>query len=177
MSPLSRILIAGGGTGGHIFPALALADALKAAYPDAEIRFVGAVGGMEMTLVPKHGYPIQGVWISGLYRQKTLRNLWRNLLLPLKYVTAHVQSWNILRKFKPQVVIGVGGYASYTTLGIAKRNPKILRVIQEQNAFPGLTNRVHARHAHLLLLGMADAQKHFPTEKCIFTGNKETPPP
>jgi UDP-N-acetylmuramate--alanine ligase len=169
---MKRILLAGGGTGGHIFPALALADALKAQYPDADIRFVGAVGGMEMTLVPKAGYPIEGVWISGLYRQKTLRNLARNLLLPLKFVVAHLQSWAILRRFRPDVVIGVGGYASYTTLGVAKRmGNRHLRVIQEQNAFPGLTNRVHARHAHLVLLGNAAAQQHFPAHKCVITGN------
>ncbi|MCE3007020.1 MAG: UDP-N-acetylmuramate--L-alanine ligase [Bacteroidetes bacterium] len=168
---IQRVLIAGGGTGGHVFPALALADALRAHDPQVQIQFVGAKGGREMHWVAQAGYPIQGVWISGYYRQKSLRNLLRNALLPLKLVVAHLQSYRILRRFRPDVVIGVGGYASYTTLGVASRMRGILRVIHEQNAYPGLTNRTHGRRAHLILLGYADALPYFPHGRAVVTGN------
>lgn len=168
---IRRVVIAAGGTGGHVFPAIALADALRRANPGVEILFVGAKGGREVAWVQKAGYPIRTVWISGLYRQITLKNVVRNSLLPLKFLVGHVQSYRILKQFKPQVVIGLGGYASYTTLGVANRMKGMLRVIQEQNAFPGLTNRTHAKDAHLVLLGHAAALRHFPHGQCVVTGN------
>src|SRR5580692_6120528 len=101
-----RILISGGGTGGHVFPALAIADCIRKNYPDSNIRFVGAIGRMEMEKVPTHGYPIDGIWISGINRKK----IWNNVLLPLKIISSLVQVQKIINRQKPHAVIGVGGY-------------------------------------------------------------------
>ena len=135
--PLVRILISGGGTGGHIFPAIAIADAVKALAPEADIRFVGAKGKMEMEKVPKAGYPIEGLWISGFQRKLTLRNL----SFPFKLISSLWRSRRIIGRFEPQVVIGVGGYASGPLLQIAN-SQGIPTLLQEQNSFPGITNRL-----------------------------------
>ena len=165
-----RIIIAGGGTGGHIFPALSIGGALKKRFPDADILYVGALGGMEMNTVPQYGFPIRGIWISGIQRALTFNNLVKNLLFPLKLGVSLWQAWRIARTFNPEVVIGVGGYAS----GPMGRVASLLRiplVICEQNAYPGLVNRWLGKKAHLILLGNADAQKYFNTHKTIVTGN------
>ncbi len=169
-----KVLISGGGTGGHIFPALAIAKYIKEEWPDALILFVGAEGGMENTLVPKNGFPIKPLWISGLYRQKTLKNLFRNALLPFKLLYSNYQANKIIREFKPDLVIGVGGYASYPILK-ASLNHKILTLIHEQNAFPGLANKMLAEKVNKVLLGNEDAATRFKSNNCMFVGNPVRP--
>ena len=128
---IGTILIAGGGTGGHVFPAIAIADAIRAKVPDATITFVGAKGKIEMEKVPKAGYEIEGLWISGFHRKLTLRNL----LFPVKLLTSIVKAFGILRHRRPQVVVGVGGYAAGPILEVATRLG-IPTLIQEQNSWP-----------------------------------------
>ena len=129
-----KVVISGGGTGGHIFPAIAIADALKRRQPDVEILFIGAKGRMEMERVPKAGYPIEGLWISGFTKKP------ETLLLPIKIIDSLYRATRILKKFKPDVIIGVGGFASGPTLKAANFL-RIPTVIQEQNSYPGKTNR------------------------------------
>lgn len=165
-----RIIIAGGGTGGHIFPAVAIAHEVRRRQPDAAILFVGAKGGMEMTVVPKQGYEIKGVWISGLQRQLSVKNIVKNMLFPLKMMVSMFQAGTIQRNFKPDVVVGVGGYAS-GPMGRVAAGGKTPLVICEQNAFPGLVNRWLKKYASKILLGNAAAAKYFPKEKSQVTGN------
>ncbi|MDX1908304.1 MAG: undecaprenyldiphospho-muramoylpentapeptide beta-N-acetylglucosaminyltransferase [Bacteroidia bacterium] len=165
-----KIIISGGGTGGHIFPALSIADEIRRRMPEAEVLFVGAEGGMEMTVVPRHGYTIEPVWISGIYRQLTLRNIQRNLLFPLKLVVSLIQARRIVRRFRPQAVVGVGGFAS-GPLGRAAAGQGIPLFICEQNAFPGLVNRWLAPRAQKILLGNEDAARFFDPAKVVVTGN------
>ncbi|MEZ4687950.1 MAG: undecaprenyldiphospho-muramoylpentapeptide beta-N-acetylglucosaminyltransferase [Bacteroidia bacterium] len=165
-----NLIIAGGGTGGHIFPAVAIAREVKRQFPDANILFVGAKGGMEMTVVPKQGFEIQDVWISGLQRQLSVKNIVRNLLFPVKLIVSLFQANSILRKFKPDVVVGVGGYAS-GPMGRVAAGAGIPLVICEQNAFPGLVNRWLSKYAKRILLGNEAAAKYFPKEKVKVTGN------
>ena len=166
----TRIIIAGGGTGGHIFPAVAIAHEVRRREPDAAILFVGAKGGMEMDVVPKQGYDIKGVWISGLQRQLNLRNILRNVLFPVKLIVSMFQAMSIHRGFKPNVVVGVGGYAS-GPMGRVAASQKTPLAICEQNAFPGLVNRWLKKYARRILLGNDAASKYFPTDKSIVTGN------
>ena len=161
-----RIILSGGGTGGHIFPAIAIADALHKRLPDAAIHFVGAKGRMEMDRVPKAGYSIEGLWISGLQRRITRDNI----LFPLKVILSFFKARQILKKFKPDIVIGVGGYASGPTLQAAI-NLGIPTLIQEQNSFPGITNRVLAKKADRICTAYDQMDKWFPAEKTILTGN------
>ena len=165
-----KYIISGGGTGGHIFPAIAIGKEIKKRFSDAEILYVGAKGGMEMTLVPKSGFSIEGVWISGIQRQLTVKNIGRNLLFPFKFFVSLWQAYRILSRFKPDCVIGVGGYAS-GPLGRVAGWKSVPLVICEQNAFPGLTNRWLSKKAAKILLGNADAQKYFDAAKCVVTGN------
>ncbi|MEM6263004.1 MAG: undecaprenyldiphospho-muramoylpentapeptide beta-N-acetylglucosaminyltransferase [Bacteroidota bacterium] len=165
-----KIIIAGGGTGGHIFPAVAIASELKRRDAATEILFVGAKSGMEMSVVPKQGYDIKGVWISGIQRQLNLRNIGRNLLFPVKLLVSLSQSNNILRAFKPDLVVGVGGYAS-GPMGRAAASNDIPLVLCEQNAYPGLVNKWLAKKASKILLGNAAAQKYFDPGKTQVTGN------
>lgn len=165
-----RVIISGGGTGGHIFPAVSIANEIKRRSPDADILFVGADGGMELTVVPRYNYPIKSVWISGIHRQMTLRNIIRNLLFPLKLMVSLLQSGKILRGFKPEIVVGVGGFAS-GPLGRAAAGRNIPLFICEQNAYPGLVNKWLAGRARKILLGNGDAAKYFPKEKIVVTGN------
>ena len=130
-----RVIISGGGSGGHVFPAIAIANAIKEKLPSAEILFVGATGKIEMEKVPKAGYPIKGLWISGIDRKLTLRNL----VFPFKLISSLWKSSSILRSFKPDVVVGVGGFASGPLLYMATKM-KIPTLIQEQNSYPGITN-------------------------------------
>ena len=161
-----RFIISGGGSGGHIFPAIAIANALKQEVPDADILFVGAKGKMEMEKVPKAGYPIKGLWISGLQRSLT----WKNLLFPIKLLSSLWSARGIIKSFRPDVVIGVGGFASGPTLAMAARIG-IPTLVQEQNSFPGLTNRWLAGKVDKICVAYADMQQFFPAEKLIETGN------
>lgn len=135
-----KLIISGGGTGGHIFPAIAIADAVKKRVPDAEILFVGAKGKMEMERVPQAGYKIEGLWISGIQRSLTMKNL----AFPLKLISSMAKARSIVRMFKPDIAVGVGGYASGPLLKVAT-NRGIPSLIQEQNSFPGITNRLLAK--------------------------------
>lgn len=165
-----RIIISGGGTGGHIFPAISIAAELKKRDPGTEILFVGAKGGMEMTLVPKHRYKIKGVWISGIARNMTLKNIWKNMGVPFKLMVSIMQSRKIIKHFKPDLVVGVGGYAS-GPLGRAATGKGIPLVINEQNAYPGITNKILAKKAKIILLGNQAAEKYFPGLNTKVTGN------
>lgn len=163
---LERVVVSGGGTGGHIFPAIAIADEIKRRYPDVEIRFVGAVGKMEMEKVPQAGYPIEGLEIVGFQRKLTLSNL----LLPFKIVKSLWKARRILKSFKPQVVIGVGGYASGPTLKAATML-RLPTLVQEQNSFPGKTNKILAKSVTKLCVAYDGLERFFPKEKIVFTGN------
>ena len=161
-----RFLISGGGTGGHIYPAIAIADELKATYPDADFLFVGAQGRMEMELVPKAGYPIKGLWITGIQRKFSLRNF----LLPLMLLSSLLQSFFLLLKFKPDYVVGTGGFASGPLLFVASIL-KIPYLIQEQNAFAGLTNKWVSPKADVICVAYPNMDRFFPKSKVVITGN------
>jgi UDP-N-acetylglucosamine--N-acetylmuramyl-(pentapeptide) pyrophosphoryl-undecaprenol N-acetylglucosamine transferase len=163
---MTRIIISGGGTGGHIFPAIAIANALKAREPGIEILFIGAKGRMEMEKVPAAGYKIRGLWISGLQRRLTLKNL----SFPVKVISSLVMADRIIAKFKPEVVIGVGGYASGPTLRIAAIR-KIPTLIQEQNSFPGITNKLLGEKVDKICVAYEGMDRFFPAGKIILTGN------
>lgn len=160
-----KIVISGGGTGGHIFPAIAIANALKAKC-DADILFVGAKGRMEMEKVPAAGYPIEGLWISGLQRKITIKNL----LFPFKVLASLTKARKILKKFQPDAVVGVGGYASGPTLKAAVKL-KVPALIQEQNSFPGITNKLLAKSVQKICVAYDGMEKFFPKEKIVITGN------
>lgn len=159
-----KFVISGGGTGGHIFPAIAIADALKRRFPAAEILFIGAKGRMEMQRVPQAGYPIEGLWISGLTKD------YRALTLPLKIVSSLWKARRILKRFQPDCVIGVGGFASGPTLKAANWLG-IPTVIQEQNSYPGKTNRNVGKKAKAICVAYDHLDQWFPAEKIHFTGN------
>jgi len=161
-----KVIISGGGSGGHVFPAIAIANELKKQRPDAEILFVGAEGKIEMEKVPKAGYPIKGLWISGFHRKLTLRNL----MFPIKLVNSLFRAYGIIQKFKPDVVIGVGGYASGPTLQVATMRG-IPTLIQEQNSFPGVTNRLLAKKVNRICVAYEGLERFFPKEKIRLTGN------
>ena len=166
MASSVSIIISGGGTGGHIFPAIAIADAIKAKAPEAKILFVGAKGRMEMERVPKAGYPIQGLWISGFQRSLSAQNL----LFPLKLASSLFSAWRILRSFRPQVAVGVGGYASGPLLDVATRMG-IPALIQEQNSYAGVTNRLLAKRVQKICVAYSGMERYFPEEKLVLTGN------
>lgn len=161
-----NILISGGGTGGHIFPAIAIADAIKSKSGEASILFVGAKGRMEMEKVPLAGYPIRGLWISGFQRSFTIKNL----LFPIKVAVSLFTAGRILKQFKPDVVVGVGGYASGAICKMAIRK-NIPVVVQEQNSFPGITNKLLAKDAAKICVAYDGMEKYFPAGKLIMTGN------
>ncbi len=161
-----RIIISGGGTGGHVFPAIAIAKAIKKLEPNAQILFVGALGKLEMEKVPKAGFPIKGLWISGFHRKLTLRNL----MFPFKLISSLVRSWIILKQFKPHVAVGVGGFASGPILEMAYRQ-NIPTLIQEQNSYAGVTNRLLAKKADKICVAYSNMQRYFPAEKILLTGN------
>ncbi|XWN36136.1 MAG: undecaprenyldiphospho-muramoylpentapeptide beta-N-acetylglucosaminyltransferase [Balneola sp.] len=161
-----RILIAAGGTGGHVYPAIAIADAIKNEHADSEILFVGTKDHMEWKAVPKAGYKIKSVWISGFHRRLTLKNM----LFPLKLITSIVQSFGIVSSFKPQVMVSCGGYAAGPVGWVAgKRGVKV--VIQEQNSFPGVTNRMLAKFASKIFTAFKEAAKYLPSDKIVESGN------
>ena len=163
---IERAIISGGGTGGHIFPAIAIADEIKKRNPSASILFVGAIGNMEMEKVPQAGYAIVGLKIAGLQRKFSFSNL----LLPFKILGSLLKARKILIDFKPQIVIGVGGYASGPTLMMANflRMPT---VIQEQNSFPGKTNKILAKKAACICTAYEGMERFFPNSKVVLTGN------
>jgi UDP-N-acetylglucosamine--N-acetylmuramyl-(pentapeptide) pyrophosphoryl-undecaprenol N-acetylglucosamine transferase len=168
--PSHKYIISGGGTGGHIFPAIAIARAIQELEPDANFLFVGAKGRMEMEKVPAAGFTIEGLWISGLQRKLTVRNL----LFPLKLMSSLLQARAIISRFKPDAVIGVGGYASGPLLRVATAR-KIPSLIQEQNSFPGITNRILASRVNKICVAYTGMEKWFPKEKIIITGNPVRP--
>ena len=159
-----KYVISGGGTGGHIFPAIAIADALKRRMPDAEIMFIGAEGRMEMERVPKAGYKIEGLWISGLTKDLSV------VSLPFKLISSLRKAKKILKEFQPDVVIGVGGFASGPTLKAANWLG-IPTVIQEQNSYPGKTNRNVGRKAKAICVAYHGLERWLPSEKIHLTGN------
>ncbi|MBK6364537.1 MAG: undecaprenyldiphospho-muramoylpentapeptide beta-N-acetylglucosaminyltransferase [Saprospiraceae bacterium] len=161
-----KVIISGGGTGGHIFPAIAIADALKVIRPDTKIHFSGAIGKMEMDLVPKAGYDITGLPISGFQRKITLQNL----SFPFRVLKSLWKAWRLLKSFKPDVAIGVGGYASGPTLQVASWLG-IPIMVQEQNSYAGVTNRVLGRKAKKIFVAYDHMDKFFPADKILFTGN------
>ncbi len=161
-----RIMISGGGTGGHIYPAISIAQALKEILNEVEILFVGAKGKMEMTKVPQAGFEITGLWISGIQRRITFQNL----LFPIKLIWSIVKSYRLLRKFKPDVVIGVGGYASGPLLYAASFK-KIPTLIQEQNSYAGLTNKWLAKRVDIICVAYDGMERYFPEEKIRIMGN------
>lgn len=163
---LSRVIISGGGTGGHIFPAIAIADEIKKRNPDAAILFVGAEGKMEMEKVPSAGYQIEGLPISGFQRKISLSNF----LLPFKILKSMWKAKRILKNFQPQVAVGVGGYASGPTLKAATMLG-IPSAIQEQNSFPGKTNKLLAGSVAKICVAYEGLDRFFPKEKIVVTGN------
>lgn len=161
-----RIMISGGGTGGHIYPAVSIAQSLQDMLSDVEILFVGAKGKMEMKKVPDAGFEIVGLWISGLQRSLSLQNL----MFPFKVVSSVWKAFGLIRKFKPDAVIGVGGYASGPLLFAATRKG-IPTLIQEQNSYAGLTNKLLAKRVDKICVAHGGMEKYFPASKLVITGN------
>jgi len=163
---IKKIIISGGGTGGHVFPAIAIADALKKIEPTVDILFVGAKGKLEMEKVPKAGYPIKGLTISGFQRKLTLKNV----LNVFHLIGSLWKAFWIVRQFKPDVVVGVGGYASGPTLEMAYRQG-IPILVQEQNSYAGITNKLLAKKAQKVCVAYPNMERFFPKEKLQITGN------
>ncbi len=161
-----RILISGGGTGGHIFPALSIAAALERRHPGCEILFVGADNRMEMTRVPAAGYRIEGLPVAGFYRRK----IWRNFGVLLKLFRSMRRARAIVRRFRPDIAIGVGGYASGPTLKAAQR-AGVPTVLQEQNSYAGVTNKLLAKRAKAICVAYEGMERFFPADTIILTGN------
>ncbi|MBS1919450.1 MAG: undecaprenyldiphospho-muramoylpentapeptide beta-N-acetylglucosaminyltransferase [Bacteroidetes bacterium] len=161
-----KIIIAGGGTGGHIFPAIAIANALKKTKPDVEILFVGAKGKMEMEKVPQAGYKIEGINIAGFNRSSLIKNIG----LPFKLLKSFFQVHSILKKFKPDAVIGVGGYSSFPVLRVAQAK-RIPTFIHESNSFAGKSNILLGKKTTRIFVAADDMEKFFPKDKIVITGN------
>jgi UDP-N-acetylglucosamine--N-acetylmuramyl-(pentapeptide) pyrophosphoryl-undecaprenol N-acetylglucosamine transferase len=161
-----KIILSGGGTGGHLFPALALADAIAERYPNAEIRFVGARGRLEMDRVPQAGYPIDGLWISGIQRS----NMLQNLLFPLKLLSSMGAALGIVMRHRPDVAVGTGGYASGPLLWAAALIG-IPTIVQEQNSYPGITNKWLGKKAKAICVAYPGTERFFPANRIVLTGN------
>lgn len=161
-----KFILSGGGTGGHIYPAVAIADELKLRHPNAEFLFVGAADRMEMDKVPQAGYKIEGLWISGIQRKLTLKNL----AFPFKLISSLLRSRSIIKRFQPDAVIGTGGFASGPLLQIAT-SKKIPSLIQEQNSFPGITNKLLGKKVNTICVAYEGLEKFFPKDKIKLTGN------
>lgn len=169
MSPMPdkyNILLSGGGTGGHIFPAVAIANCLKERLNSPNILFVGAQGKMEMEKVPQAGFQIKGLWISGLQRKLDVKNL----SFPFKVISSLRNASNIIREFNPDVAIGTGGYASGPLLYMASRK-KIPTLILEQNSYPGITNKLLAKSVNTICVSTEGMERYFPKEKLVVTGS------
>jgi len=163
---LHKVIISGGGTGGHIFPAIAIANEIRQRYPDCDILFVGAEGRMEMEKVPTAGYRIIGLPIVGIQRKFT----WSNLVVPFKFLKSMMRARGILKNFKPQIVIGVGGYASSAVLYVAG-SKGIPTLIQEQNSYAGITNKWLGKKVSKICVAYPDMKMFFPEDKIVLTGN------
>ncbi len=161
-----RIIISGGGTGGHIFPAISIANECRRRWPDCEILFVGAQDRMEMEKVPAAGYKIEGLWISGLQRKLSARNL----MFPVKVIKSLMDARRIVRSFQPDIVIGTGGYASGPVLFMANR-AGIPTLIQEQNSYAGITNKLLSKKVNKICVASNQMDRFFPSDKIVFTGN------
>ncbi len=161
-----NIILSGGGTGGHIYPAIAIANELKLKYPDANFLFVGAKDKMEMEKIPEAGYNIKGLWISGIQRQYILKNL----SFPFKLISSLSKAYQIIKEFKPDIVIGTGGFASGPTLYVASMR-KIETLIQEQNSYPGITNKLLAKKVDKICVAYDGLERFFPSNKIVKTGN------
>ncbi|MEM1326808.1 MAG: undecaprenyldiphospho-muramoylpentapeptide beta-N-acetylglucosaminyltransferase [Bacteroidota bacterium] len=161
-----KVIISGGGTGGHIYPAIAIADGLKVVDPNIDILFVGALGKMEMDKVPKAGYPIEGLNIRGFDRTRSVRNI----KLPFNLLSSLMKARKIVRQFKPDVAIGVGGYASGPLLYTASRS-KIPTLIQEQNSYPGITNKLLSKRARTICVAYDGLERFFKNKPLVLTGN------
>lgn len=159
-------MVSGGGTGGHIFPAIAIADALKKLEPNSEFLFVGAKDRMEMQRVPQAGYKIEGLWISGIQRKLTLSNL----AFPFKLLSSLLKSKRLIKRFKPDAVIGTGGFASGPLLQIAS-SKGIPTLIQEQNSYPGITNKILSKKVNAICVAYDKMERFFPLSKILLTGN------
>lgn len=166
MNKSINILLSGGGTGGHIYPAIAIANELKQRYPHAKFLFVGAKDRMEMEKVPEAGFEIKGLWISGIQRSLTLKNL----SFPFKLMSSLWNARKIVKQFKPDVAIGTGGFASGPTLFVASKR-SIPTLIQEQNSFPGITNKLLAKKVSKICVAYDNLNRFFPSDKIIKTGN------
>ena len=166
-----KVLFAGGGTAGHINPALAIAGYLREREPDVEILYIGAKGGMEERLVPAAGYPFKSITISGFQRKLSWENLKKNAKTVVRMFTSSQEARKILEAFRPDVCVGTGGYVSGPVIRDAIKMG-IPSVIHEQNAYPGVTNKALSRHATRTMLAVADAQRHLdPKARCVLTGN------
>ncbi len=161
-----NVILSGGGTGGHIYPAIAIANELKLRYPEANILFVGAKDKMEMEKVPQAGYDIKGLWISGIQRKLTFDNL----SFPFKLISSLWKANKIIKTFKPNVVIGTGGFASGPVLMVAGFK-KITTIVQEQNSYPGITNKLLSKKADKICVAYDNLERFFPADKIIKTGN------
>jgi len=161
-----NIILSGGGTGGHIYPAVSIANELKEKYPEANFLFVGAKDRMEMEKVPQAGYNIKGLWISGIQRSLSLKNL----AFPFKLISSLWNAYKIIKKFKPTIVIGTGGFASGPTLYVASVKG-VKTVIQEQNSYPGITNKLLSKKADTICVAYDGLDRFFPSEKIVKTGN------
>jgi len=160
------MILSGGGTGGHIYPAIAIANEIKKRHPNTEFLFVGAKDKMEMEKVPQAGYNIKGLWISGLQRKLT----WKNVLFPIKLMNSLLSARKIINQFQPDVAIGTGGFASGPLLKVAAQKG-IPCVLQEQNSYAGITNKLLANKAHKICVAYDGMERYFPKEKIIKTGN------
>lgn len=163
---MKRVIISGGGTGGHIFPAIAIADTIKRRYPEVQILFVGAEGRMEMDRVPRAGYEIVGLPIKGLNR----KNPFKNISVAINLVKSLVLAKKTIKRFNPDIAIGVGGYASAPILKEAQK-AGIPTLIQEQNSYPGVTNKLLAKHVDKICVAYPDMEQFFPANKIVLTGN------
>ena len=161
-----KFILSGGGTGGHVYPAIAIANELKLRFPNAEFLFVGAQDKMEMQKVPQTGYKIEGLWIAGIQRKITRQNV----MFPLKLISSLWKSRKIIKRFQPDVVIGTGGFASGPLLQMAN-SLNIPTVIQEQNSYPGITNKLLSKKANAICVAYENLERFFPAAKIILTGN------
>ncbi|MFS4484125.1 undecaprenyldiphospho-muramoylpentapeptide beta-N-acetylglucosaminyltransferase [Hyunsoonleella sp. 2307UL5-6] len=161
-----KIILSGGGTGGHIYPAIAIANELKSRYPESEFLFVGAKDRMEMEKVPQAGYNIKGLWISGIQRQLTPKNL----IFPFKLISSLWKAQRIVKSFKPDVAIGTGGFASGPLLQMAVSN-NVPAILQEQNSYPGITNKLLSKKAQKICVAYEGLERFFPKDKIKITGN------
>ena len=169
-----RVIISGGGTGGHIFPAVSIAKKLKEVNPDTEILFVGAEGKMEMEKVPREGFRIIGLPITGLQRQLSLKNIIGDAQVPFKFIASISRARRILKEFKPDIAVGVGGYASAPLL-MAATQMKLPALIQEQNGFAGLTNKMLGNKVQSICVAYEGMEKFFPADKIVMSGNPIRP--